>query len=196
MNTGDDMTMSAEQSHALVPAQASDAVALPAIVCRAGPAAVFAAEEFFYGAIRNKNTRAAYKRAVDQFLACCETKGLELPRIAPGDVGKYFDSLREQGLSVATRKLRLSGCRPVLKSRILAGADRFIALKSQIAEACCTQNPDEIMGPLLEPVVDRWYLVQFRLPKPNSTAILLRSTGLLKRVSARYGLYGQRFRLR
>jgi site-specific recombinase XerD len=111
MNAGDDMTMSADKSLALVPAQASGAVALPAIVRRAGPAAVFAAEEFFYGAIRNKNTRVAYKRAVDQFLAWCETKGLELPRITPGDVGHYFDTLREQRLSVATRKQRLAGLR-------------------------------------------------------------------------------------
>ncbi len=87
------------------------AAALPDIIRRAGQAAVFAAEEFFYGAIRNEHTRTAYRRAVDRFLAWCEQRGLELPRIAPGDVGQYFDGLRKKGLSVATRKQHLAGLR-------------------------------------------------------------------------------------
>ena len=37
------------------------AATLPDIVRRAGQAAVFAAEEFFYGAIRNEHTRTAYR---------------------------------------------------------------------------------------------------------------------------------------
>ena len=85
--------------------------ALPDIVRRAGQAAVFAAEEFFYGAIRNEHTRTAYRRAVDRFLGWCEQRGLELARIAPGDVGQYFDGLRKKGLSVATRKQHLAAVR-------------------------------------------------------------------------------------
>jgi len=60
---------------------------------RAGSAAVFAAEEFFFGTIRNEHTRRAYLHAVRQFLAWCETRSLELPRIAPRDVGQYLTSL-------------------------------------------------------------------------------------------------------
>ena len=70
-----------------------DAGELPAIVLRAGSAAVFAAEEFFFGTIRNEHTRRAYLHAVRQFLAWCETRSLELPRIAPRDVGQYLTSL-------------------------------------------------------------------------------------------------------
>jgi integrase/recombinase XerD len=105
------MSTQAESSRALVRVQPSSPIALPEIVQRAGQAAVFAAEEFFYGAIRNPHTRLAYRRAVHQFLAWCESRGLELPRIAPADVGRYFDGLREKGLSVATRKQHLAGIR-------------------------------------------------------------------------------------
>jgi integrase/recombinase XerD len=99
-------------STALVPvSETPSALALPDIVRRAGQPAVFAAEEFFYGAIRNEHTRAAYRRAVDQFLAWCEQRGLELPRIAPGDVGQYFDGLRKKNLSIATRKQHLAAVR-------------------------------------------------------------------------------------
>ncbi|MGH7089916.1 MAG: tyrosine-type recombinase/integrase [Stellaceae bacterium] len=76
---------------------------------RAGQAAVFAAEEFFYGTIRNEHTRSAYRRAVNQFLAWCDERGLELARIAPRDVGQYFDGLKH--LSIATRKQRLAAVR-------------------------------------------------------------------------------------
>src|SRR5207245_2817202 len=88
---------------------ASIAAGLPAIVSRAGSAAVFAAEEFFFGTIRNENTRAAYLRAVKQFLAWCEARGLDLPRIAPKDVGQYFDGQKK--LSIATRKQHLAALR-------------------------------------------------------------------------------------
>jgi len=98
-------------SNALVLASETQVPALPDIVQRAGQAAVFAAEEFYYGSIRNEHTRTAYRRAVDRFLAWCEERGLELARIAPKDVGQYFDGLRKQGLSVATCKQYLAGVR-------------------------------------------------------------------------------------
>lgn len=111
------MTTPNDPSHALVPVsvtppeQPFGVIALPDIVRRAGQAAVFAADEFFYGAIRNEHTRTAYRRAVNRFLDWCESRGLELPRIAPGDVGQYFDGLRKKGLSVATRKQHLAAVR-------------------------------------------------------------------------------------
>ena len=74
-----------DPSHALVPvsatppAQPSGAIALPDIVRRAGQAAVFAAEEFFYGAIRNEHTRIAYRRAVDRFFRVYADGGTFFP---------------------------------------------------------------------------------------------------------------------
>ena len=66
---------------------------LPALVERAGTAAVFAAEEFFYGKIRNPHTRNAYERAVRTFLAWCDERRLELRTIMPKHVGEYVESL-------------------------------------------------------------------------------------------------------
>ena len=84
---------------------------LPDIVSRAGQAAVFAAEEFFFGRIRNEHTRQAYLVAVKRFLAWAEARGLELARIAPKDVGQYIDGLRNENTSVATRKQHLAALR-------------------------------------------------------------------------------------
>src|ERR1051326_6343609 len=84
---------------------------LPSIVARAGKAAVFAADEFFYGRIRNENTRAAYLIAVKRFLSWAEERGLELVRITPKDVRQYIDGLRKENLSVATRKQHLAALR-------------------------------------------------------------------------------------
>ena len=80
------------------------------IVHRAGAAAVFAAEEFFFGTIRNEHTRRAYLHAVRRFLAWAEARGLDLPQIAPRDVGQYLDSLGKT-TSIATRKQHLAALR-------------------------------------------------------------------------------------
>jgi len=108
-----------DTSGALVPLSEKSSVDLPAIVRRAGDAAIFAAEEFFYGEIRNEHTRSAYLHAVRQFLAWCEERGLELPRIAPKDVGQYMDGLRKQNLSVATRKQHLAAIRHFFDGLVL-----------------------------------------------------------------------------
>ena len=92
-----------------LPASAQDQ--LPAILSQAGTAAVFAADEFFYGRIRNEHTRAAYLIAVRRFLKWAEGRGLELQRIAPRDVGQYMDGLRKENTSVATRKQHLAAIR-------------------------------------------------------------------------------------
>lgn len=59
------------------------AVALPAVIVDAGPAAVERFLEFFAASIANGRTRAAYGRAVGQFLAWCGERGLGLRSIAP-----------------------------------------------------------------------------------------------------------------
>jgi len=69
------MTAPPDPSRDLVPAGENRLGALrsqlPEIVARAGKAAIFAAEEFFFGRIRNQHTRAAYLHAVKSFLAWC-----------------------------------------------------------------------------------------------------------------------------
>jgi len=84
---------------------------LPLILSRAGSAAVFATEEFFYGRLRNANTRAAYLIAVRRFLKWAEGRGLELQTITPKDVGQYMDGLKDENTSMATRKQHLAALR-------------------------------------------------------------------------------------
>jgi integrase/recombinase XerD len=80
----------------------------PALVKAAGRSAEFAWEEFFQAEIANAHTRKNYLHAVQKFLAWVEGRGLDLPRITPGDVGAYLQALE---LSVPTKKLHLAALR-------------------------------------------------------------------------------------
>ena len=85
-------------SEALVPAAAEPVVVadgeadvlLPALIVDAGPDAVQRFLEFFAGRIANERTRAAYGRAVGQFLAWCEARGLGLDAVSPLHVAAYI----------------------------------------------------------------------------------------------------------
>ncbi len=78
-------------TEALVPAAAEPAVVtsggvdivLPALIIDAGPDAIQRFLEFFAGRIANERTRAAYGRAVGQFLAWCEARRLGLGSVSP-----------------------------------------------------------------------------------------------------------------
>src|SRR5580765_324996 len=102
-------------ANSLVPADANPPSSirsqLPQILLRGGKSAVFAAEEFFFGRIRNEHTRAAYMVAVKRFLAWAEKNGLELRQIAPRNVGEYLDGLKNENTSVSTRKQHLAAIR-------------------------------------------------------------------------------------
>ncbi len=84
------------------------AALLPALVAEAGPPAAFAWDEFFAARLRNPHTRAAYLRAIRQFLDWVTPQGVSLPDITPGLVGAYFD--RHPG-STPTKKLHLAALR-------------------------------------------------------------------------------------
>ena len=103
-------------SEALVPAAAEPAVVtdrgadvvLPALIVDAGPDAVARFLEFFAGRIANERTRAAYGRAVGQFLAWCEARGLGLDAVSPLHVAAY---IRTHPGSVPTVKQHLAAIR-------------------------------------------------------------------------------------
>ena len=103
-------------TEALVPAAAEPAVVtagggeivLPQVIVDAGPAAVGRFLEFFAGRIANARTRAAYGRAVGQFLGWCEDRGLGLGAIAPLHVAAY---IRTHPGSVPTVKQHLAAIR-------------------------------------------------------------------------------------
>ena len=78
------------------PARAASAelLALPRLIVDAGPAAVGKFLEFFAARIANRRTRAAYGRAVGQFLAWCEARGLALEAVSPLHVAAYIRTHR------------------------------------------------------------------------------------------------------
>ena len=84
------------------------AVALPAVIVDAGPVAVERFLEYFAAAIANGRTRAAYGRAVGQFLAWCGERDLGLRAIAPLHVAAY---IRTHPGSVPTVKQHLAAIR-------------------------------------------------------------------------------------
>ena len=92
---------------AIQPTQLPKAALLPLSIVKAGPAAGFAWEEFFAASLRNPHTRAAYSRAVKQFLTWLGP-GVALTDITPAMVGSYFD---QHGGSPATKKLALAAIR-------------------------------------------------------------------------------------
>src|SRR5271165_4062111 len=81
---------------------------LPVLVERAGGAARFAWDEFFYAEHHNKHTQRAYQAAVRRFLAWVEGKGAELASISPGMVGQYLVAL---GGSPSKRNQHLAALR-------------------------------------------------------------------------------------
>jgi site-specific recombinase XerD len=91
----------------IVPAVGA-AAAVPSLVERAGGAARFAWDEFFYAEHHNAHTQKAYLRAVKRFLAWCEGQGVELAAISPGQVGQYLVGL---GGSAAKKNLALAALR-------------------------------------------------------------------------------------
>jgi site-specific recombinase XerD len=68
--------------------------------------------EFFTATIRNRNTRAAYARAVSQFFRWCEVRGLrELGRLEPVHVAAYVEQLgRSHGRRASSSIWQRSGC--------------------------------------------------------------------------------------
>ena len=64
---------------------------VPVVVADAGEGASRHFLEFFAATIRNRNTRAAYARAVAQFFSWCELRGVSLGRLEPLIVAAYIE---------------------------------------------------------------------------------------------------------
>jgi integrase/recombinase XerD len=68
---------------------------LPAIIAKSGDPTKKRFLEFFTATIRNRNTRAAYARAVAQFMAWCDDNGLTLTSIEPIHVASWIELLTQ-----------------------------------------------------------------------------------------------------
>lgn len=69
-------------------------VTLPAVIVDAGERARYRYIEFFTANIRNKNTRAAYARALVPFLTWCEKHGRGLTTLDPVSIAAYIEQLQ------------------------------------------------------------------------------------------------------
>jgi len=84
-------------------------LAVPALVAAAGAHASRRFVEFFTANIRNRNTREAYSRAINAFLAWCDAEaGMALDMIEPVVVAAYVEKLLKHGLSKPTVKQHLA----------------------------------------------------------------------------------------
>ena len=95
-------------SDTALPIPLPDRHPVPAAIREAGSAARFAWDEFFSGQLRNKHTKAAYRRAVVRFLNWLGPGGCDLARVTPGMIGGYLDSLP---LCATSRKVELAALR-------------------------------------------------------------------------------------
>lgn len=79
-------------NNALTVIEPKTVFALPALIAREDRRTGERFIEFFTANIRNPNTRAAYARAVAQFLSWCETRGANLRDISPLAVAAYIEA--------------------------------------------------------------------------------------------------------
>jgi len=83
--------------NALIPVLGgSKGFVVPPIVAGLGGNAARRYLEFFTAHIRNRNTRAAYAQAVNQFLRWCEDNGISLAAVEPVFVAAYVEHLRQR----------------------------------------------------------------------------------------------------
>ena len=97
-----------QASPVIAPAVVAAARAVPLLVERAGGAARFASDEFFYAEHHSPHTQKAPDWAVKAFLGWAEGQGVELAAITPGMVGQYLTGL---GGSAAKRNQHLAALR-------------------------------------------------------------------------------------
>ena len=94
-----------------VPSQLQTAMPrLPSLVTDAGDRAILRFLEFFTAAIRNKNTRRAYARAVARLSDWCQSRRLTLEQLHPIVIGGYIEQLQTE-LSTPSVKQHLAAIR-------------------------------------------------------------------------------------
>jgi integrase/recombinase XerD len=96
--------------------------ALPALIAAAGKRASRRFVEFFTANIRNKNTREAYRRNINAFLAWCDAEtDMALDMIEPMVVAAYVEKLLKDGLSKPTVKQHLAAIRMLFDWMVVGG---------------------------------------------------------------------------
>lgn len=89
----------------------ANALALPVVIRNAGERISRRLVEFFTANFRNKNTREAYCRAVNAFMAWCDKKHLTLQAINPAVMSVYIELPLQYGPAKPTVKQLLAAIR-------------------------------------------------------------------------------------
>lgn len=97
---------------------------IPSLITDHGESASRRFVEFFTANIRNKNTRAAYARAVRTFCSWCERRHLALSRVDPVAVAAYIEELGQQR-SKPTVKQHLAAVRMLFDYLVTGGVLPF-----------------------------------------------------------------------
>lgn len=101
----------------------SGTLTLPAIIAGAGEDAIRRFLEYFTANIRNKNTRMAYARAVGNFFAWCDGRGItDLKGIEPMVIAAYVE---QHGGSIQTQKQALSAINKLFDWLVVGQVVRF-----------------------------------------------------------------------
>ena len=100
----------------------SAALPVPALIAAAGARAARRFIQFFTANIRNPNTRQAYSRNINAFLAWCSDEArLQLDLIEPIAVAAYVEKLLRDGLAKPTVKQHLAAIRMMFDWMVTGG---------------------------------------------------------------------------
>jgi integrase/recombinase XerD len=111
--------MTEEKPHLPTLLSPQSAIALPALINRAGARAIERFVAFFVVSIRNPNTRGAYAQAVRQFMDWCEERGVkDLEQINALAIAAYIES---HPASVPTVKQHLAALNSFFRWMIQGG---------------------------------------------------------------------------
>jgi site-specific recombinase XerD len=94
---------------------------VPAMIAGAGDKAAWRFVEFFAANIRNRNTRAAYGRAVPAFCAWCEDRGHDFVTLNPVVIAGYVEQLLAGGMARPTVKQHLAAIRMLFDYMVTGG---------------------------------------------------------------------------
>jgi site-specific recombinase XerD len=105
----------------MVIAKSPSSLPIPVTIAGAGEKASWRFVEFFTANIRNKNTRAAYARAVAAFYAWCEERGQDFLTLNPVVVAGYVEQLMADGMARPTVKQHLAAIRMLFDYMVTGG---------------------------------------------------------------------------
>ncbi len=98
---------------------------VPTAIAAAGEKAAWRFAEFFTANIRNKNTRAAYARAVGTFCSWCDERGQDFLALNPVVVAAYVEQLLAGGMAKPTVKQHLAAIRMLFDYMVTGGVLPF-----------------------------------------------------------------------